>query len=46
MIVNAGITEVHFKADYPDDLTQTILDEGGVACVKWEGPMSELGPHG
>jgi dCMP deaminase len=46
MIVNAGITEVHFMADYPDDLTQTILDEGGVACVKWDGPMSELGPQG
>lgn len=40
MIVNAGITEVHFMADYPDELTQTILTEGGVTCVKWDGPMS------
>jgi dCMP deaminase len=46
MIVNAGIREVHFMADYPDDLTQTILDEGGVACVKWDGPTSESGPDG
>ena len=43
MIVNAGIKEVHFMADYPDDLTQTILTEGGVTCVKWDGPMLELG---
>ena len=43
MIVNAGINEVHFVADYPDDLTQTILTEGGVNCVKWDGPGSELG---
>ena len=40
MIVNAGITEVHFMADYPDDLTQTILTEGGVTCVRWDGPTS------
>jgi deoxycytidylate deaminase len=43
MIVNAGINEVHFVADYPDDLTQTILTEGCVNCVKWDGPESELG---
>lgn len=41
MIINAGIREVHFKSDYPDDLTQTILTEGGVTCVKWDGPASE-----
>lgn len=43
MIVNAGIGQVHFMADYPDDLTQTILNEGGVTCVKWDGPASEPG---
>ena len=42
MIVNAGIREVHFLADYPDELTQTILTEGGVTCVKWDGPTAEL----
>ena len=43
MIVNAGICEVHFVADYPDDLTLTILTEGGVSCVKSDGPRSEVG---
>jgi deoxycytidylate deaminase len=38
MIVNAGIREVHFLAEYPDELTQTILTEGGVTSVKWDGP--------
>jgi deoxycytidylate deaminase len=42
MIVNAGIREVHFFADYPDELTQTILTEGGVTSVKWDGPTSGL----
>ena len=40
MIVNAGIKEVHFMADYPDNLTLTILEEGGVIYVKWDGPES------
>ncbi len=43
MIVNAGIREVHFTSEYPDDLAQTILTEGGVTCVKWDGPESETG---
>ncbi|TKJ30861.1 MAG: cytidine deaminase [Chloroflexi bacterium B3_Chlor] len=41
MIVNAGIGEVHFMADYPDDLRLTILTEGGVTYIKWDGPVSE-----
>lgn len=31
----------YFMADYPDELTLTILTEGGVNCVKWEGAVSE-----
>jgi dCMP deaminase len=46
MIVNAGIREVHFMADYPDELTQTILTEGGVTCVKWDGPASTTESRG
>jgi len=41
MIVNAGIRAVFFMADYADDLTLTILTEGGVDCIKWDGPVSE-----
>jgi len=39
--VNGGIREVHFMADCPDELTLTILTEGGVNCVKWDGAVSE-----
>jgi hypothetical protein len=28
-------------AEYPDELTLTILEEGGVNYVKWDGPESE-----
>jgi dCMP deaminase len=41
MMVNAGIEEVFFMDDYPDDLTLTILAEGGVEYIKWDGPVSE-----
>jgi deoxycytidylate deaminase len=41
MIVNAGIKEVYFTADYPDDLTLTILKEGGISYIKWDVPMPE-----
>ncbi len=36
MIVNAGINEVYFMVDYPDDLTLTILEEGEVSYIKWD----------
>lgn len=36
MIVNAGIKKIYFTDDYPDDLTLTILEEGGVCYVKWD----------
>jgi len=29
-LINAGITEIIFAADYPDKLTQQMLDEAGV----------------
>lgn len=41
MIVNAGIKEVYFTADYHDDLTLTILKEGGISYIKWDIPMPE-----
>lgn len=41
MIVNAGIRKVYFVADYPDELTLTILKEGGVSYIKWDVPLPE-----
>ncbi len=41
MLVNAGIKEIYFVADYPDDLTLTIFKEGGVSCIKWNVSVRE-----
>jgi len=41
MIVNAGIRKIYFVADYPDDLTLTILKEGEISYIKWDAPVSE-----
>lgn len=35
MIINAGIKEVVFKGDYPDELSMKLLKEAGVKVVKF-----------
>jgi dCMP deaminase len=42
MIVNAGIKKVYFMADYPDELTLKILEEGEISYIKWDAPVTEL----
>jgi dCMP deaminase len=41
MILNAGIKTVYHMTYYPDDLTLTILSEGEISHIKWDGPVSE-----
>jgi len=35
MIINAGITTVIFKGDYPDTLSMKILEEAGIKLIKY-----------
>lgn len=44
MIINAGIEEIIYKGDYPDELSQQLLKEAGVFChmhKKKKGPRKE-----
>ena len=34
MIINAGVTKILFKGDYPDELAMEMLKEAGVRVVK------------
>ncbi len=36
MAINAGITRIYFKGDYPDKLSLQMLEEAGVELVKSE----------
>ena len=36
LIINAGITKIMFKGDYPDTLAMELLQEAGVRVVKYE----------
>lgn len=36
LIINAGITKIVFKGDYPDRLAMELLQEAGVRVVKYE----------
>ncbi len=36
MIINAGISKIIFKGDYPDDMAMEMLKEAGVRVVKVE----------
>lgn len=36
MLANAGITEVVFAGDYPDELAREIFAEAGVRLTRWE----------
>lgn len=37
LAINAGITKIVFKGDYPDDLAMELLQESGVRILKYEG---------
>ena len=34
MIINAGIKRIVIKEDYPDEMSEKILEEAGLKCVK------------
>jgi dCMP deaminase len=34
MMINAGIEEIIYEGDYPDELSQELLKEAGVFCHK------------
>jgi dCMP deaminase len=36
MIVNAGISKVHYSGGYPDPLALEVFGEAGVDTVRWE----------
>ncbi|HHV62929.1 MAG TPA: cytidine deaminase [Firmicutes bacterium] len=36
MLVNAGMTEIVFSGDYPDELARSILSEAGVTLRRWQ----------
>ncbi|MCX7772845.1 MAG: cytidine deaminase, partial [Clostridia bacterium] len=38
LAINAGITKIVFKGDYPDELSMELLKEAGVRVLKYEGP--------
>jgi len=37
MLINAGISKVVYKGDYPDEMAMEMLKEAGVRIVKVEG---------
>lgn len=46
LIINAGITKIMFKGDYPDTLAMELLQEAGVRVVKYEEQSEvRLHPH-
>ncbi|HZK35051.1 MAG TPA: cytidine/deoxycytidylate deaminase family protein [Bacillota bacterium] len=40
LAINAGITKIIFKGDYPDELSMELLQEAGVRVVKYEEPQN------
>jgi dCMP deaminase len=42
LAINAGITKIIFKGDYPDDLSMELLQEAGVRVIKFEEPEDAL----
>jgi deoxycytidylate deaminase len=35
MLINAGVTEIVFSGDYPDELAKKILDESNIKIRKF-----------
>jgi dCMP deaminase len=42
LIINAGITKIIFKGDYPDSLALELLQEAGVRVIKYEAPSDTI----
>jgi len=40
LCINAGITKIIFRGDYPDELAMELLKEAGVRVIKYEDPES------
>lgn len=38
LAINAGITKIIFRGDYPDELSMELLQEAGVRVLKYEDP--------
>jgi len=38
LCINAGITKIIFRGDYPDELSMELLKEAGVRVIKYEDP--------
>lgn len=38
LAINAGISKIVFKGDYPDELSMELLKEAGLRVVKYEDP--------
>ena len=44
LAINAGISKIVFKGDYPDELSMELLKEAGVRVVKYEEPSLVFDP--
>jgi dCMP deaminase len=38
LAINAGISKIVFKGNYPDELAMELLQEAGVRVLKYEEP--------
>ena len=36
MLINAGIEEIIYEGDYPDEMSRQLLKEAGVFCHKYK----------
>ena len=44
LAINAGISKIVLKGDYPDELSMELLKEAGVRVVKYEEPSLVFDP--
>ncbi len=35
LLINANVTRIVYEGDYPDDMARQMLEEAGVAMVRW-----------
>ena len=42
LCINAGITKIIFRGDYPDELSMELLQEAGVRVLKYEDPEQNV----
>ena len=38
LAINAGVSKIVFKGEYPDELAMELFQEAGVRVLKYEGP--------